>query len=182
MRGPRRVVINDGHIPYDRYEIRPPKIEYMSPQPEYEYRSMALMPSITAPLVDESSMYYNTSFEQIVFSYTEIIYVRWVESNVENGTSFGYFIEFVSYVYLPDGLELERLISNNQEVTYGGNNLEQQYRRGMIDIHGQLDTLRRDRVILPQEEIDKIHSGVKTLDEKPIQSEWFEDENIFEME
>ena len=181
MRGPNRIVVNDGNIPHNRYEIHPPDVKYMNPKPEYEFRSMAIIPSLTMPPVDESSMYYNMTFDQIVFTYTEIIYTKWIEDNIENGTSFGYFIEFVSYVHLPDGMDLQGLLGSSRDIMYGGNDIEQQYQRRMIDIEGQLAALRSDRLILPQEEIDKIHQGRKELNDKPIKSEWFDD-NIFEVE
>lgn len=172
-----------GRHPVDYFELRPPNVVEFNERPQHEYRVIDQPSMMPVSLHGENR--YNLSMvmptENLCFETIVVKFYRWVEDYDDEGTSFGRMSIFVNYVSVPRDHDITNMFGYDESDSMDMRNAESFYRSHIHHLEQEIRELKENRLILPQEAIDNIHSGVHQLNDKPIKQQYFDDE-IFEME
>lgn len=189
-----RTYIVDKSFGGEKRETRPPKDVELSPRPERD-ETRYVVPHMMSPsfLSSASILDHDVMFErhEEVFETHKIMTMMWQEEYRSGSVSFGQYQRFISYVQLPQGIDIHGLFNTyDSEIDmYIGSNTtpfrhdtESSYRLRIIELEQRIrDIESGDRLILPREEINDIHNGTRDCHDKPVPVQYF-DETIFKME
>jgi len=176
-----------------RVETRNPVVNELNQRPNNDYFQINI-PQTMNPIrpYDLGSDYLPDSYtiNRIVFENYRMITLYWVEESSDHYSSFGYYVKYISYFSIPKDADLSGtfLLEEGDDDYYRRSNVEQyitsdeqRYRQRLRDLQYELDRVRMERVILPEETIRKIHEGTIDCEGKPLKVKVFdeEDEDIF---
>lgn len=176
-----------------RREIRQPVTTELNEQPRSDTLIVAcpVMPDIPFRRDINDHLSYDSRYEmrQYVFEHICFTTMIWIEEHVEGGTSCGHYRMYNSYCQVPRGLEVSNtthlpegsMYHDRDTEPYRGLDGEQYYRVRMMELERRLEEIQRDRIILPQEQINDIHAGIKQGRDKPVPMKYF-DEDMFKVE
>lgn len=184
----RRQVMMARDTPSQRYEMCEPEVKYITPRPHSDVRIEYIMSPLSFHPISNNS-FIDQSVDQSMsimnFEWIEFVYMKWIESEVVVGISHGRFIRFVNYMCLPPDVPMQNMYEMSDEEYNMPHDIrlrEMDYQNRMAQLEQNLRTIEDgNRLILPQEEINNIHDGIRNGHDKPIKQKYFPDE-IFKME
>ena len=176
----------------DRRAIREPQVREMNERPRDEFMQIEMMDSMMAApmMMQQNPMSFGNTFMntyRMVFESVCFTTLYWMEVEVRDNVSHGFYHEMRSYCQVPQNVELSDIPMMQQGAMFDTGTAdyhlsdEQYYRHRIRELEDRLNTVEQTRTIVPQEEINNIHDGLAVVGDKPIPAQYF-DEEIFTME
>jgi len=172
----------------ERRAIRENQVREMNERPQNPITEVAVRNTIIPTAMDDPNSIRQSRIDcsSILFETICFRTLYWMEVDNYRGVSEGFYHEMRSYAQVPQGTDFnsDQLVPQGAMFDTGTADYhlsdEQYYRHRISELETRLRTLETDRIILPREEIEDIHAGVRQMGDRPIPSEYFE-ENLFEV-
>jgi len=176
----------------ERRAIRENVVRELNELPENEFMQVQMMNNVmSAPtyMMQDPTGFGSQHMEihRMVFESLCFRTLYWMETEVVGSVSFGFYHEVRSYCQIPEGTELSDIPMVPQGAMFETGTVdyhlsdEQYYRHRISELESRLNAMESERIILPREEIQAIHDGVRQCGDRPIPAEYF-DETMFEVD